>query len=113
MKQPSSGIMTKYYIQSGNASWTVQAKDAEGAALWLLNQTIQPYLPLTKPGESSSEDEDRLFGILEGLAQLAPEIQVSQIGPGHTDAGRFDTGEIFNTWRRLSSSLDRLFDSFN
>lgn len=105
--------MTKYYIQSGDVSWIVQAKDAEGAALWLLHQTIQPFLPQAGSQGSACEDEDRLFGILEGLAQLAPEIQVSQIGSGHMEAGQFDTGEIFNTWRRLSSSLDKLFDSFN
>ena len=105
--------MPKYYIQSEDVSWIVIAQDAEGAALWTLNQTLQSYLDRDAVSNTAASSKEQLFRILEGLAQFASEIQVSQVGWGASDTESFDTGEIFNTWRRLSSSLDHLFDSFN
>ena len=105
-------MMNKFYVQSGNHTWIVQAEDAEGAALWLLDQSIGPF----ESGvdfQPATLNSHILFHILDGLAQLDSEINVSQIGFGRHEAGQFDTGELFNTWRSLSSSLNSLFDQFN
>ena len=105
-------MMNKFYVQSGSHSWIVQSKDAEGAALWLLDQSIGPF----QPGvdfQPATLNSDTLFQILDGLAQLDSEMNVSQVGFGRHEAGLFDTGELFNTWRSLSGSLNSLFDQFN
>ena len=104
-------MMSKFYVQSGNASWIVQSQDAEGAALWLLHQSLVRLQSVADLEANSSDDETRFY-ILDGLAQLAPEIFVSQIGLGRWEAGRFDTGQLFDNWRSLAGSLSSLFDPF-
>ncbi len=105
-------MMSKFYVQSGHVSWIVQAADAEGAALWLLDQTLRPFLPAGEIG-STPQREEAVACLLEGLARLEPSIVVSQIGMGRWEAGHFDTGDLFNTWQQLSRSVNALFDSFH
>ena len=104
--------MNKFYVQSGQMSWTVHSEDAEGAALWALNQTIGHSLQGVD-FESAPAGDEALVCLLDALARLDSKIDVSQIGLGRHEAGQFDTGELFTTWRSLSSSLDFLFDPFN
>ncbi|MCH2181047.1 MAG: hypothetical protein MK108_03495 [Mariniblastus sp.] len=105
-------MMSKFYVQSGHVAWTVQSADAEGAALWLLNQTLRPFLPLDEIA-SRSQREEAIVCLLDGLARLEPTIAVSQIGMGRCEAGHFDTGDLFNTWQQLSCSVSSLLDSFH
>ena len=106
--------MNKFYVQSGFAAWTVQSADAEGAALWLLNQALQSFLPAGSGEEvaSPSQREEAVAGLLEGLARLDRTIVVSQIGMGRCEAGCFDTGDLFHTWQQLSRSVSSLLESF-
>ena len=104
--------MSKFYAQSGSLAWTVEAVDAEGAALGLLHQALRPFLP---KGEivSSFQHEEAVVRLLGGLAQLAPAIRVSEIGMGRCEAGQFDTGQLFQTWQQLSRSVVSLLDTFH
>ena len=86
-------MMNKFYVQSGSHTWIVQSEDAEGAALWLVDQSIGPFesgvdfQPVTL-------NSHILFHILDGLAQLDSEINVSQIGFGRHEAGPVRYGRV-------------------
>lgn len=119
--------MPKYYIQSGNVSFTVSACDAEGAALWAMHRTMDEKIcdfednimdtvadPCLLP-----VDQTEIEGVpaaipyeamLNGLAMFEEFICVSERGHGRTDAGQLQTEEIFHQWRQLMQAVDRLHD---
>lgn len=118
--------MAKYYIQSGNVSFVVCANDAEGAALWAMHRVIDEKICdyeeqqlLEDIFAEDSSDEEPIDGcpqaipyepMLEGLAEFAEKICISEIGSGRDEAGSLDTEEIFRQWRQLMVAVDRLFD---
>ncbi len=121
--------MAKYYIQSNRVSFVVCANDAEGAALWAMHRVIDEKIcdfeeqqlleNFLADGDVGMDDEEPIDGapqavplepMLEGLAEFAEHISISQIGIGRDEAARLDTEEIFNQWRQLMFAVDRLFD---
>jgi len=120
--------MAKYYIQSNHVSFVVCANDAEGAALWAMHRVIdekicdfeeQELLENFLADDVVGMDEEPIDGapqavplepMLEGLAQFAEHISISEIGFGRDEAACLDTEEIFNQWRQLMFAVDRLFD---
>ena len=69
--------MGKFYIQSGNVSQVLSTEDAESAAIFTLQCTINKFFPV-------DEIEIRLVNrlslevVLRGLAELDSSISVSQ-----------------------------------
>jgi len=119
--------MAKYYIQSGQVSYIVGACDVEGAALWtmhrimdekicdyedaLLSNDIDPFdLPISDSEIDGVPQAVPYEAMLEGLAEFAETILVSEIGFGRNEAGDLDTEEIFHQWRQLMQAVDRLHD---
>ena len=119
--------MPKYYIESGNVSFVVNANDAEGAALWAMHRTIDDMIcdyedEVLLRGqlvEDALAYEEPVDGVphnvpfepmLEGLAEFGETILISERGFGRDDAGRVDTDETFGQWRQLMMAMDRLFD---
>lgn len=101
--------MAKFYIQSGEVSYVVAAQDIEGAAMWVMHQTIEKMVDAYDLIE-----EDSIFEpTMAGLAMFGPTIDCSQIGSGRDDAGTLDTDTIFRTWQQLMAAADRLFDQLN
>ncbi len=118
--------MAKFYIQSDRVSFTVCANDAEGAALWAMHRVIDEKICDFEEQQLLdnlfNEDlfaEEPVEGaphavpyepMLEGLAEFAEKIQISEIGFGREEAGVLETEEIFRQWRQLMFAVDRLFD---
>ena len=101
--------MAKFYIQSGQVSYVVAAQDVEGAAMWVMHQTIEKMVDAY-----DLMDDDSIFEpTLAGLAMFDETINCSQVGFGRSDAGTLDTDSIFRTWRQLMQAADRLFDQLN
>ena len=108
--------MAKFYLQSGQINFVVQAADAEAAALWMLNQIINKHAD--GPSREGTLAEDFQLNMNElmmckavfALDQLDNEIMVSQIGFGRNEAGLFDTELIFKQWAELLDAMSKLFD---
>ena len=104
--------MGKFYIQSGNVSQVLSTEDAESAAIFTLQCTINKFFPV-------DEIEIRLVNrlslevVLRGLAELDSSISVSQIGVGRCEAGLFETEELFAKWRTRVYSISYIFDQFS
>ena len=130
--------MPKFYVQSKNVSFVVTSNDAEGAVLWAMHRVIDDKVCDYEESQML-DDLDDLFGpdldamdsgtllgdadpipgmpqavpyepMLDGLAQFAETISVSERGFGHDEAGKFETEDIFRQWRQLMQAVDRLFD---
>lgn len=123
--------MAKYYIQSGNVSYLVGASDNEGAALWVMHRIMDDkicefenarstWFENGPTDQTTIDDNDELAkdvpqaipydAMLEGLAEFAGTIRISERGFGHTDAGELETEQIFHQWRQLMLAVDRLYD---
>jgi len=108
--------MAKFYLQSGQINFVVQAADAEAAALWMLNQTIQKFSDDPHHGETLAadfkltENENVICKAVFALDQLDNEIMVSQIGFGRSESALFDTELIFKQWAELLDAMSKLFD---
>ncbi len=101
--------MAKYYIQSGEVSYIVAAQDIEGAAMWVMHQTIEKMVD-----SYDLIEEDSIFEpTMAGLAMFDATINCSEIGLGRDEAGSLDTDKIFRTWQQLMAAADRLFDQLN
>ena len=106
--------MAKYYLQSGQINFVVQAADAEAAALWMLNQVVSAD-GSSREGTLAedfqlSRNELMMCKAVFALDQLDNEIMVSQIGFGRSEAGLFDTELIFKHWVELLDAMSKLFD---
>ncbi len=126
--------MAKYYIQSGNVSFIVCACDTEGAALWVMHRVMDEKICEFEDAQATWQDdaEDRLDSddavsndedwsmevpqaipydaMLEGLAEFAEQISISEQGFGRCEAGQLQTEDIFHQWRQLMLAVDRLHD---
>jgi len=101
--------MAKYYIQSGEIKFVVTAADADGAALWVVNKTIDDVLP-TALDQQTLTDDDFICVATEGLDRLEPEMHVSEIGFGRHEVAVFDTELLFKHWYQLRNAMNYLFD---
>ncbi len=101
--------MAKFYIQSGEIRFVVNAADAEGAAMWALNQSIERCLPVEMKGCRKLES-NVIEWLIQGADLLDAEIAVSEIGLGRDDAGVFDTEILFYQWYQLMCAMDHLLD---
>lgn len=101
--------MSKFYVQSGNVSLVLSGIDSEDAARRTLQHTINNFFPI-------HDIEIRLLNgfsmdtVLMGLAELEPEVAVSQIGFGRDESGLFDRRELFAKLCGEAHSLSHLFD---
>ena len=101
--------MAKFYIQSGTVKVVVSAVDAEGAALFVLNQTINQLMPSGNLEELHA-DESSMMVIVQCLEILGNEFLVSEIGFGHSEVAIFDTEILFKRWCELLSAMNHLMD---
>ena len=101
--------MAKYYIQSGAVKVVVAAVDAEGAALFVLNQTINKLLPV-ETIEERHVDADAMSYVIECLELLGDEFHVSEIGFGHQEVAILDTELLFKRWCELLCAMNNLMD---
>ena len=101
--------MAKYYVQSGNVSCVVTAADAEGAALWVLNRTIDAWIPIDDIRQRLISDQT-LATFIFGFSNLGQVFNISEIGIGRDEVAKFETDELFDTWRSLQRAMQHLFD---
>jgi len=101
--------MAKYYVQSGEVRFVVTAADADGAALWVVNKTIDGVLPPSLD-EPRVVDDDFMRVAITGLDRLDPEMVVSEIGFGRDEVAIFDTELLFKQWCQLLNAMSHLFD---
>ena len=101
--------MAKYYIQSGEVQVVVSAVDAEGAALFVLNQTINKLLPVNAQDTRDIDDNTMRFAI-QCLEVLGDEFKISEIGFGHGEVAIFDTELLFKRWCELVCAMNQLMD---
>lgn len=104
--------MAKYYIQSGEIKLVVTAADAEGAAMWVLNRTINQIIPVDTI-EDRHLDAGTIECVIQGLDYLDPEIHVSEIGFGRNEVAIFDTEILFKQWCQLLYAMNSLFDQLD
>lgn len=108
--------MAKFYLQSGEINFVVQAADADAAAIWLLNKTIEKYTASASYQDTLAADMDlaenemMICTAVFALDQLDNEIKVSQIGFGRCEAALLDTELIFKHWVELLDAMSNLFD---
>ena len=101
--------MAKYYLTSGQIEYVVNAMDAEGAALWMINQIVDQVV---SPAEefNASESASELIEYLEALDVFDDQIRVSEIGFGRDEVGVLETEVLFMHWFQLSNALNNLLD---
>ena len=100
--------MAKFYIQTGELSYIVSAQDSQGAALWVLHQAIQRCEREHGWQLDDWQEADALP--VELTDRLDMHVDVSQLGFGRHEAGRFETQELYDVWRSLYFSMLFLFD---
>ena len=98
--------MAKYYIESGEVKIVVAADDAEAAALFVLNQTINNLLPVEKRLINNSS----MQFVIQCLELLGNEFHVSEIGFGRNEVATFDTELMFKRWCELMTAMNELMD---
>ena len=101
--------MAKYYLTSGNIELVVSAMDAEGAALWMINQIVDQVVSPTEEF-NASDSASELIDYVEALDVFDDQILVSEIGFGRDEAGVLETEGLFMHWFQLSSALNNLLD---
>ena len=101
--------MAKYYLTSGNIEFIVTAMDAEGAALWMINQIVDQVI---SPSDefNASDSASELIDYVEALDVFDDQILVSEIGFGRDDVGVLETEVLFMHWFQLSNALNHLLD---
>ncbi len=105
--------MAKYYLQSGDVQSIVNAADAEGAALWLLNQVVRRTDPLADPYEAADASDASLAMAVIAVDSMGSEICVSEIGYGRDEAGRFHTELILYQWHSLVAAVQSLLEQIS
>lgn len=101
--------MAKYYIQSGEINVVVSAGDAEAAALFVLNQTINSLLEIENVDERLIDNSNMEF-VIQCLELLDNEFLVSEIGFGRNEVATFDTELMFKRWCELMTAMNELMD---
>lgn len=104
--------MAKYYIQSGDVQFVVNAADAEGGALWVLNQTINRLLP-SETIEDLNVNQRTMRKVVQCLEVLGNEFHVSEIGFGRSDIAILDTEILFKRWYELICAMNHLLDQLD
>ncbi len=100
--------MSKYYVQSGNVSFVVSAADAEGAALWVLNRTIDAWIPIDDIRQRPISDQ-MVATFIFGFSNLGHVFNISEIGFDRDEVAKFETDELFYKWRSLLRAMQHLF----
>ena len=101
--------MSKYYIESGEVKVIVAAVDAEGAALFVLNQTINKLLPVETIDERHV-DADAMSYVIKCLELLGNEFHISEIGFGRHEVAILDTELLLKRWCELLCAMNNLMD---
>ncbi len=101
--------MAKFYVQSAKTQYVVSAEDAEGAALWVLNQVIQRQFANRHDADLSME-VDRLLQQIGTEGFLGTQTRVSEIGFDRSEAAIFDTTVLCNFWCQLSAAMNHLLN---
>jgi hypothetical protein len=104
--------MTKFYIQSGNFRTTINAADAEKAALWAVHKVMEQILPFqdnvdTDPHQKCSNC------LRDGLMVLGETMDVSEVGFESDVQIEFDTLDLQIHWHQLTIALSRLESMFS
>ncbi len=104
--------MAKFYLTSGTVEFVVTAADAEGAALWMINQVIDQTV---EPGEQFDENDQasELIDYIEAADIFDDQVMVSEIGFGRDEAGVLETQWLFMKWFQLSNALNNLLDQLD
>ena len=101
--------MAKFYVQSANTKFVVTAADAEGAALWVINQIVERTFPNTVDPEHRINGENFLY-VVSTMDQFDAEVLVSEIGFGRCEVAILDTELLFKQWYQLVNAVSHLFD---
>ena len=104
--------MAKYYIESGKVRVTVSARDAQAAALFVLNQTINQLLPVETIDDRLVDDSSMKM-VIQCLELLGEEFHVSEIGFGRNEVATFDSELLFKRWCELLSAMNHLMDQID
>ncbi len=99
--------MAKFYVQCGLSRQLIQAEDADGAALWAVHQIIEQAIDLDSI-DWMDEDEINNMDLIRVMLALDPQVLVSEIGFGRSEAGAFETPEIMTEWNQLIVAVSRL-----
>ena len=99
--------MAKFYVQSGNFRTTINAVDAEKAALWAVHKVMEQVLPFQDDLEIPA-DQKSYKCIEQGLMVLGETMQISQLGFDSADQTVLDTLELQIHWHQLTIALARL-----
>lgn len=99
--------MPKFYVKSGNFRTTINAFDAEKAALWAVHKVMEQVLPFydtedTGPcGRNSACSRDAVM-------VLGETMFVSELGFESQHQYELDTVELQIHWHQLTIALTRL-----
>ena len=104
--------MPKYYVQSGEMSRLVQAKDSMSAAVWSAHLHLEKQLSEDFWENSNPEDPDTIENeeFIDALACFEESMRVSEIGFGRDEAGDFSTIDVLTEWNQLVIALCRFED---
>ena len=100
--------MAKFYVQTGNVRTVVHAEDAQGAALWMVHQTLQGVLPTLDDEGQPATIKPRRRG--EESLVLSGRLQLSERGFDRDDAETFDVYPLVSQWAQLMTALSKLDD---
>ena len=99
--------MPKFYITCGNFQFLTSAPDASSAALWTLHQYVDRHIDFDSIdwSDPTSIDRQEMATVLGELDDL---LLISEQGFGMSDAGQFDTADVFTEWNQLVLALHKL-----
>lgn len=103
--------MAKYYVTSGSLRQIVQANDPQSASLWAMHLAMEQILPLDDI-DWLDDDCDLGEDYVAGMKMLDREVQISELGYGRSDSGRFDTRVVLTEWNQLLVALAKFEEVF-
>jgi hypothetical protein len=98
--------MAKFYVKSGNFRTTINAADAEKAALWAIHKVMEQVLPF-----QANEDDAHQKGMrcaTSGLMVLGETMSISELGFESDQQIELDTLDLQIHWHQLTVALSRL-----
>jgi len=99
--------MAKFYVESGNFRTTVNADDAEKAALWVVHKAMGQVMPVYDDHELMPEQKGHV-ALANGLMVLGNSLRLSELGYGSDSFVELDTFDLLSHWHQLMIAVSRL-----
>ncbi|MEM9409976.1 MAG: hypothetical protein AAGA30_02615 [Planctomycetota bacterium] len=99
--------MAKFYVQSENFRFVVDAADGEGAALWFVDRLLSQLADLKIDGKEPANFQ---INLKSAAIELGDEIDISEIGFGRAEVASLDSAMIIRHWFQLNHSMKFLLD---